>query len=764
MKNRCLLLLLSIFFISSCVSGIDLRTGSLLQQMKYDTLISELQPMLDQGTKVSSWNINCLCYAYYGSKKYDKLLSCSQNLENSIKGGDRYYMHIDLTVSPDMFRALTYLDLGDYQKALKYAQNSLAVLKDENTSRTISMLTVAGMANALMGSTIEAQANIQRLNGMQAESNFVLAPEKYISLARIHMALKEFDKALAAIQNSKANVVRPGITYAFGVDYTFQDFPKYFILTKCLFETGRINEARQGYDQLLNHPQIAQAGDTYWIALYDRDRIALKDGKPDDAIIFMKRALEVIEQQRASINTDLGKIGFVGDKQDVYQLLIATLFDKGKIVEAFEYVERAKARALVDLLANRQKFAYKGTSPEKTAAMLAELTSLEAKSRSYVADDGKDGKSASTRSVMVKVRKDLANAAPQLASLVTVTSPKTAEIQNLLKPNETLLEYYAQGDDLFAFVMMKESIDAVKLSGKGLTDIISNLRQAIQNPKSTDYKAISQKLYDRIIAPVPAVTSKANLIIVPHGAMHYLPFNMLSSGKDNLIDRVNIRILPSASVMTFLASRQESVRNKVLIIGNPTLGDPKLNLEGAEAEAKAIQNIWPDSVLLLRKEATKGIVMKTGNQFRIIHFAAHGIFNVDQPLNSALLLSPDHGDDGTLTVGELYEMTLNADLVTLSACETGIGKISNGDDVVGLTRGFLYAGAASIVASLWPVPDTETMFLMNNFYKHLKDEIGPNALRNAQLAARGKYTHPYYWAAFQWTGSADSIALKHSTQ
>jgi CHAT domain-containing protein len=753
MNNRCLLLLVLILLMSGCVSY---RTGSLLQRMQYDTVINEIQPLLDRGENVSSFNIHYLCYAYYGSKQYDNIFQCINNLERSIEKGDRNYLGLDLTYTPNMFRALTYLDLGDYPKASKYAQDSLDMLKkNELTSSTISMLTVAGIANALSNHKIEAQRNIQSLNALPAESNFVLAPEKYISLARIYMALKEFDKALAAIQNPKAKVVRPGITYAVGVDYTFQDFPKYFILTKCLLETGRINEARQGYDQLLNHLQIAQAGDTYWIALYDRARIALKDGKPDDAITFMKRALEVIEQQRASINTDVGKIGFVGDKQDVYQLLVATFFDKGKIVEAFEYVERAKARALVDLLANRQKFAYKDGSPEKTAAMLAELAFLEAKSRSYVADDSKDGKSTSTRSVMVKVREDLTNAAPQLASLVTVTSTKTADIQKLLKPDETLLEYYAQGDDLFAFVMTKESINAVKLSGKGLTDTISNLRQAAQNPKSTDYKVISQKLYDRIIAPVPSVTSKTNLIIVPHGAMHYLPFNMLSSSKDDLIDRVNIRILPSASVMTFLASRQKSLSNKVLIIGNPNLGDPKMNLEGAEAEAKAIQEIWPNSVLLLRKEATKGIVMKTGNQFRIIHFAAHGIFNVDQPLNSALLLSPDHGNDGKLTVGELYEMTLNAELITLSACETGIGKISNGDDVVGLTRGFLYAGAASIVASLWPVPDTETMFLMNNFYANLKDEMGPHALRKAQLAAKKKYPHPYYWSAFQWTGSAN---------
>jgi len=190
----------------------------------------------------------------------------------------------------------------------------------------------------------------------------------------------------------------------------------------------------------------------------------------------------------------------------------------------------------------------------------------------------------------------------------------------------------------------------------------------------------------------------------------------------------------------------------MLLLGNPDLGRPDMDLPGAEAEVRAIKAIWPGSTVLLRKSATKGAIDKAGGLFRIIHVAAHGEFASDQPLNSRLLLAPEGSDNGQLTAGDLYGLRLNADLVTLSACETGMGKVLSGDDVVGLTRGFLYAGANSIVASLWPVSDEETKFLMTSFYGNLKRMPKADALRQAQLETKKKYPHPFYWSAFQLTG------------
>jgi CHAT domain-containing protein len=233
-----------------------------------------------------------------------------------------------------------------------------------------------------------------------------------------------------------------------------------------------------------------------------------------------------------------------------------------------------------------------------------------------------------------------------------------------------------------------------------------------------------------------------------------LPFSALYEKDSFLIDRYNIRVLPSASVMTFLKDRREGHAGNLLAFGNPDLGDPTYDLPGAQDEAIAITKDRPKSKLLLRKQATETAIKRFGDQFRYIHFATHGTFDAEKPLSSGLLLVGDSENDGMLTVNELYDLSLPADLVTLSACETALGKVANGDDVVGFTRGFLYAGVSSIVSSLWKVDDQATSILMQEFYKSLKETDKRSALRTAQLKVKDTYhAHPYYWAAFQITGS-----------
>ncbi len=157
--------------------------------------------------------------------------------------------------------------------------------------------------------------------------------------------------------------------------------------------------------------------------------------------------------------------------------------------------------------------------------------------------------------------------------------------------------------------------------------------------------------------------------------------------------------------------------------------------------------------LLVRKQASESALRKLGPQHREIHFAMHGKFDSANPLSSGLYMSADADNDGVLTVGELYDLQLNVDLVVLSACETALGATSRGDDVVGLNRGFLFAGASSIVSSLWEVDDQATRDLMVGFYQTRSQYGKAAALRRAQLKVMGKYPHPYYWAAFQVSGA-----------
>jgi len=222
-----------------------------------------------------------------------------------------------------------------------------------------------------------------------------------------------------------------------------------------------------------------------------------------------------------------------------------------------------------------------------------------------------------------------------------------------------------------------------------------------------------------------------------------------------LLDRYSLRFLPSASVLKYLRPVLQNKPSHLLALGNPDLDDPRLDLAFAEGEAKLVASLYPTSRVLLRKDASESNFKKAGSVFSRIHFASHGKFQADAPLKSGLYLAKDADNDGILTVGELYSMNLEADLVILSACETGLGKIASGDDVVGLTRGFLYAGSRSIVASLWSVDDKATATLMEAFHGNLASMNKREALREAQLKAREAFPHPFFWAAFQLTGRAE---------
>ena len=344
--------------------------------------------------------------------------------------------------------------------------------------------------------------------------------------------------------------------------------PKAFILNKSLYETGQVKEAKAGYDELLAIPQTKDNGDFYWLILFDRGKIAEAEGNLKEAIDFYQKAIDVIERQRSTINTEASKIGFVGNKQKVYHALIAALFAEGQHAKALEYVERSKSRALVDLLASKKDFVAPKADQQQVAALLNELDTQEAEARVQKAEGVRGSRAA-------EVKQRLKTMAPELAALVTVASVAPPKIQALLQPDEALVEYYYEGDDLYAFIVTREALKAVKLNGAHLVDEIRQFRAALKQPQSQLYVTPSQKLYARLIKPIEPSLNSKQLLIVAHGALHYLPFNAIQSGNEYLIDRYSLRQLPSASVLQFLKSGQASPVASVLALGNPDLGNSK---------------------------------------------------------------------------------------------------------------------------------------------------------------------------------------------
>lgn len=756
-----LLIIITLFLLIGCVHGMLSERDSLLITGRYGELQKHGEAELSLSGTVKTSVLLPLCVSYGKTKRYDRLFECCNRLENNIQKGDvcnidreesakrnpllgvsaklstigGAKIKCDVSPFPHILRAEAYIDLGQYDHAVEEAKKAYNM---SATYRVWSMSSLS-LAYALQGNREEALRIAQELSA--ASTPLGLASQKNVGLAKTYLALKDFKKASDLVT---------GLDFSGEGLFAWQKLPRLFMSSKCLMETGKIKEAKTGYDGLLKMPQTRDNGGIYWMILYDRGRISEQEGNLKEAVNFYRQAIAIIEEQRSTINTETSKIGFVGDKQEAYSRLVFALYADGQYGAAFEYVERAKSRALVDMLAAKQDFSVTAGDRQAVVDLLAQNTVQE---KELLAQDETSSRSQS-RSVVIKTRENLLEQSPELASLVSVTSLGIAEIRDKIQQEETLVEYYYDNKDILVFVLSTQGLNVFKLNSDKIADTIQQFRKLLMNPGSSDYLALSRRLYNRLIQPIETSLGNRNLIIVPHGALHYLPFNALHDGQGYLIERYSIRMLPSASVIKYLQTKRSSKPAGILAFGNPDLGDPRQDLVYARSEALAVAQTRLQSKVLLGKDATETAFKRYGSSFQYIHFATHGQFNADTPLKSAILLAKDVENDGMLTVDKLYSTRLDADLVTLSACETGMGKISNGDDIIGLTRGFLYSGGSSIVASLWKVDDLATSDLMIQFYTNMKTLDKREALRQAQLQTKKKYDHPFYWASFQLTGNA----------
>jgi len=249
-----------------------------------------------------------------------------------------------------------------------------------------------------------------------------------------------------------------------------------------------------------------------------------------------------------------------------------------------------------------------------------------------------------------------------------------------------------------------------------------------------------------------------------HGALHYLPFAALldSETGEYLVEQHSLVTLPSASVLPFIQENSRDSSGVPLVLGNPVVDYADLTpLPFAEREAETIATFYNEPALT-GSAATETAVRQNAPLTSILHLAVHGEYNVYNPLYSTLYLAPDaesseelnEKGNGRLEVHEIYGLDLNqTDLVVLSACQTQLGKLSAGDELVGLTRAFFFAGTPSVIATLWNVDDEATSFLMARFYSHLQAGLSKaGALRQAQNDTREQYPDPFFWAGFVLSG------------
>ncbi len=517
-------------------------------------------------------------------------------------------------------------------------------------------------------------------------------------------------------------------------------------------------------------------------------------GRASDAKGLYMNALGLIEKQRATIDSDTKRIVFFGHRNSIYVKLIRIFSQESNARQAFHLIERSKGRVFADLLESKNlKLARNEESDLYQNYLLKNSEMNEILSHgSITLDQIKYLEENRTIRVTSKFKTTPLIEFNNLDEAKPITIDETEEI--LAKPsiNSNFVQYFVSPEKtIIVLAGGTQEIKEISVGKEELIKKISRFRELIAkgSEDQSDILNLSQDLYEILIKPIAFSLSKKRIIISPHGPLHYLPFQLLHNGENYLIEDYTLNYIPSATVLRYLAAKSpigplepagepkhvESFDNdstylpgwgiessydqsnskppsSILLLGNPKLDNTELDLPYSEVEIDNAALFFPNALKLSRDEASETNVKNKASSYEVLHFATHATFDNREPFNSSLLLASDGINDGKLTIEEIYQLQLKPSLIILSACETGLGKYSAGDEIIGLYRAFMYAGAKSIIATLWPIADEASSFLVNEFYKALKKNSLSESLQMAQLKTKEQYPNPINWAGFILVG------------
>ena len=479
-------------------------------------------------------------------------------------------------------------------------------------------------------------------------------------------------------------------------------------------------------------------------------------------------------------------------KYDPYELYIDFLLAQGRPEEALAVAERARARAFLDTLAAAREEIAPAVPAEyrqREDVLLTQISRQQARLRMEVLDarqrDALDADIARAEADLGALRLRLALDQPAVAQARYPRLWTVRELQRqVLQPGEALLIFFLGRRSSAAWVVTRDRVEVRTLPSRAaLEPAVRDYLRVLARPSAGDAReqvaSVSRLLdLDAIAALVPDET---RLFVIPHGVLHYVPVEALvgADGR-HLVERFTVSYAPSASSLAYLRGRGgRREPGSLIAVGDPVAGAaPSAGERAVRMEALSRLKRLPHSGRELRRIASllagPGVFDReraTEERLQqmdlsgasILHFATHGVIDEARPERSGLALTAaPPGGDGLLQMREIYRLRLRAALVTLSACETALGTDVTGEGVVGLSRAFFYAGADSVLASLWSVGDASTADWMVHFYERIRaGQPLDRAARDAKLAfLRGdaRFRHPYYWAPFVLTGHASVVA------
>ncbi|MBM4459648.1 MAG: CHAT domain-containing protein [Chloroflexi bacterium] len=708
-------------------------------------------------------------------------------LERSRQGFASLGNEMEVAVT-DWHRAGVYLKLNLLPEVIEHNAAARAVLVQCGLVRQAALAdSETAQAYHRLGEGEEARRLIQ-----QARADLAQTGPLPVQLAQFDLQEAGFHLADAALEAAVACTERGLAALASG-PFPIKRAAARLILADCYQASGRPDEAAAAYHEALDVVGPAGLADLTYRAQLGLGRLAETQGDAAAALAWYRQAMDAATRASLGLGGSEVRSAFLTDKLAGHQAAVLLHLGRGDLAAAFAAAEAARASAgrLLSLAADRPD------SGEDGPGVAAELTerrdewnwlysrldrgrwAAEPGDPLAAARGGPDETAALSGLAAAERRlADLIRSTAQLAGAGLAPLADLATVQARLADDEALLACFIARDQVVGFHVDRRHAAAAPhlASVADVRQRLDRLRFALRRESDEVgehlawfYRALVKRLCHAAGAPeAPGAwpESLRRLYIVPHDLLYHLPFHALHDGEGYLLERCEIVYLPAAGWLlrdqtfdqTFGVSETLKVSpGRALIVGCDHDG----RLPAALAEAQAIYDLLLASIphtgiiptLLLAGDATQAHLRELAPAAGILHLATHGVFRQDNPLFSALRLA-----DGWLTLADVERMDLRqASLVTLSACETGAGDLRGGD-LFGLSQAFLAAGAASLVASLWPVPDEATARLMEGFYRRLvAGESKVAALRGAQLEllAEPASRHPLYWAGFGLMGEGD---------
>jgi CHAT domain-containing protein/tetratricopeptide (TPR) repeat protein len=557
----------------------------------------------------------------------------------------------------------------------------------------------------------------------------------------------------------------------------------HLLLARIAQQVGDSAEAQKETDESLARLASLQTPVLAYQAHLLQGQLAQACNDRPAALRAFLAAKESLETMRSRLHGEELKISFLKNRMQVYEALL-DLFISGDgsdatAEEALAWMESAKSRSMIEMIFQSGQSLPLGEAGQSDLVRRIrdlreelnwyyhriELEQLRPEEKSSERLDTLQKKAQSHEKELLRTLRELPARERENATLEAHSDLSVGQLQSALPPDATLIEYFSAGDRLLAAVINSDEIHILPVTVlPRVTHILQLLRfqlskfrmgsdyvRRFEDPLLRATQSHLESLYNELIAPLRQYCPGKHLIIVPHGPLHFLPFHALRTGEDYLCDAFTISYAPSASVFFACQEKPASANTSSLVFGIADERAPQIL-----QEAQSVAALLPHSSLCTGSEATSSVLREKGPHTGLLHIATHGVYRQDNPMFSGIRLG-----DGYLNLFDLYQMRLNANLVALSGCATGMNFVAAGDELLGLQRGLFYAGASTLLLSLWDVHDQSTSELMQLFYReYLRAGEMASALQHAMQQLRQQNPHPYFWAPFVLVGKlTDSTRL-----